>query len=233
MKELIDKAPHIIKEAGKSTLGLAAEVVLLLSVVALVFFSGDSVTAKVISFLALLTGLTLFAFAIARIYSNNGRAQTNSRKDTSVSRTSAMNRNAHQAAAICFRHRGENLEFLLILNDKGTRRIFPKGNVKEDEALWAAAEREAKEEAGVEGDIRREQLTLLWICKGKKRPQEMAVAAFLLEVTRKTWDHESKRDPKWYSPQEALDALGENRDSEVASELQRVLRKARSDLSEA
>jgi len=237
MKELIGKAPEIIREAGKSLLGLAAEIVLLLSVVALVFFSGGPVTVQVISFLALLTGLTLFAFAIARIYSNSGRAQTSDRKGTSVSLASGkkrdVKRNVHQAAAICFRHRGENLEFLLILNDSGTRRVFPKGYVKEDEALWAAAEREAREEAGVEGNIRREQLTLFWIHKGKKRPQEMAVAAFLLEATRKTWDHKRKRDPKWYSYQEALDALAENRDSEVASELKRVLRKAISDLSEA
>ena len=231
MKRLIDKAPQIIKEAGKSALGLAAEVVLLLSVVALMFFSRDHAIIQVISFLALLIGLTLFAFAIARICSNSGRAQTNGNNDTSIPRPSAME-NARQAAAICFRHRGEKLEFLLILNDKRTRRIFPKGNVKEDEALWAAAEREAKKEAGVEGNIRKEPLTRFWIHKGKKRQQEMAVAAFLLEVTRKTRDHESKRDPKWYGYRDALDALKENRDSEVASELQRTLGKAISVLSE-
>jgi len=232
MKAIIDKASKIIREAGKSTLGLAAEVVLLLSVVALVFFSHDTMMVKVISFLALLTGLTFFAFAIARIYSNSSRTQASSGNDTSVPDTSAVNRNAHQAAAICFRHRGKNLEFLLIFNDKGTRRIFPKGSMKEDEALWAAAEREAKEEAGVEGIIRRERLTLFWASKGTKRPREMAVAAFLLEVTRKTLDHKNKRDPRWYSPSKAISALGKNRDSEVASELQRVLRKARSELSE-
>ncbi len=157
--------------------------------------------------------------------------QPNDHKDNSVSDTSAMNGNAFQAAAICYRLRGKHREFLLILNKKGTRRLFPKGNVKEDESLWATAEREAKEEAGVEGRIDRKQPTFFWTRKGKRHPQEIAVAAYLLEVTRRTSDHESKRDPKWYSTQEALKALEENRDSEAYSELQRVLRKANSVLS--
>ena len=219
MKELIKKAPKIIKEAGRSPLGLAAEVVLLLSFVALMFFSRGSEIGRLISFLALLTGLTLFALAVVLISSNSD--------------TSEMKGNASQAAAICYRRRGEHLEFLLILNKDRTKRIFPKGNVKEDESLWAAAEREAKKEAGIkEYRIDKKKFTLFWIRKGKKRPQEISTAAYLIEVTRRTSEHESKRDPQWYNTQDALNALEENRERKVYSELQRVIRKASSHLSE-
>lgn len=202
--------------------GLPGTIAVLLIILFKPFVPGNLIWLLAIVILAPLAGYLL-------------TLQNSSRKGTSASEShsSAISLNAHQAAAICFRRRGENLEFLLILNDKGTRRIFPKGNVKEDETLWAAAEREAMEEAGVEGNIRRTPLTFFWISKGKKQQEEMAIAAFLLEVTRKISDKKSKRKPKWYSYQKAIDALGKNRDPEAASELQRVLRKAISDLNEA
>ena len=129
-----------------------------------------------------------------------------------------------QAAAICFRRRGEKLEFLLVRTDK--RRIFPKGNVKEGEALWIAAEREAKEEAGAEGQIQKKPLTSYWHRQGGEPRREWSTAAFLLEVTQRTPDHERGRDPKWYTPRKAEKAVAKNRDPEDAEELQRVIRVA-------
>ncbi len=225
MKHLIGKAPKIMKWAAKSPLGLAAEVVLVMSIIVLVFFSRASSTAKFISFGFLSVAVMLFSLAMARA---DGARAANSGEDPNMPRTMREPREvaATQAAAICFRRRGEKLEFLLIRSGKGTRRIFPKGNVKEGEAPWSTAEREAKEEAGVEGQIRREPLTSYWHRQGGKHRQEWSTAAFLLEVTRKTPDHELNRDPKWYTPQEAEEAVAKNRDPKDAKELQRVIRMA-------
>ncbi len=130
-----------------------------------------------------------------------------------------------QAAAVCFRRRGERLEFLLVRSSAGSRRLLPKGNIEKGETPWEAAAREAREEAGVQGRIEPTPLTTFWH-RPNAKGGEWAIAAFLLEVTRRTDKHENNRAPKWYSPKKADQVLGKNRSSREAAELRRVLRLA-------
>src|SRR5271169_3005360 len=55
-----------------------------------------------------------------------------------------------QVAAVCYRRRGGNIEFLLVKTGKG-RWIFPKGSVEPGLTHAQAAALEAFEEAGVHG----------------------------------------------------------------------------------
>jgi 8-oxo-dGTP pyrophosphatase MutT (NUDIX family) len=237
MYGLINKGPQIIREASKTILGFSAAVVLVLSIVGLVLFAGQSVLARLIVFFAMLVGLLMFALAVVRIASRPGSpppsvTETEEERKVVGSRVEPdRGLRAHQAAAVCYRRRGGRLEFLLI-RSSGGRRIFPKGNPKEGEALWAAAEREAREEAGAIGELNREALTIFWQRKGRRkgRRQEFAVAAFLLEVDRQLLEHKEGRKPKWYEPEDAERVLCKKRDSQEAKEFQRVIRLARAEI---
>jgi 8-oxo-dGTP pyrophosphatase MutT (NUDIX family) len=132
-----------------------------------------------------------------------------------------------QVAAVCYRHAGPSIEFLLILTDGG-RWIFPKGNIDQGEQPWQAAKREAHEEAGVLGEVETERLTIfLHQKRGKKRRGiELRVAAFLLRVTATQEPEEPDRHPTWYSPAEAEQAMARDREFKYAEELRRVVRAA-------
>ena len=65
IKSLFENAPKII-EAAKSPLGIVALVVLVLSVVAVIFFRTDPVEYRVAAFMALFVGFGLFVRAIFR-----------------------------------------------------------------------------------------------------------------------------------------------------------------------
>jgi 8-oxo-dGTP pyrophosphatase MutT (NUDIX family) len=130
-----------------------------------------------------------------------------------------------QAAAICYRHNAGQLEFLLVKNKNGNRRIFPKGNMKENEDPWLTAEREASEEAGAKGRIDKTVLTRYCHHQSKSQKQDLVVTAFLLEVASQG-NHESGREPKWYSPREAEEALERGRTTIDAVEFKRLMQAA-------
>src|SRR5437879_12812989 len=58
-----------------------------------------------------------------------------------------------QVAAVCYRRRGTELEFLLVNTNGGGKWTFPKGDPAPEMSHSQAAEREALEEAGVRGHI--------------------------------------------------------------------------------
>lgn len=132
-----------------------------------------------------------------------------------------------QAAAVCYRWKDGQLEFLLILTG-GRRRIFPKGRIEDGELARQTAQREAQEEAGAAGTIRSEPLTVFRHLKHghKGRGKEKRVAAYLLEVESTVAPREPHRDPQWYTPDAAMAALAKDRDLEYAEELRRVVRAA-------
>lgn len=135
-----------------------------------------------------------------------------------------------QVAAVCYRWRGGQPEFLLVLTS-GKRRIFPKGKVEPGESPRRAAQREAREEAGAVGAISEDALTVFRHLKpgGKER----RVAAFLLRVEELLAPDEPHRDPQWYTPDAAITALATRRDPEAGGELQRVIREACASLGSA
>jgi 8-oxo-dGTP pyrophosphatase MutT (NUDIX family) len=129
----------------------------------------------------------------------------------------------NQSLAVCYRLNKGKIEFLLVKNKEGNRRIFPKGAIKKGELPWIAAVRETYEEAGVLGEATHEPLTIFpFTKKGKVR----MVEAYLIKVGATGLKHEKKRDPKWFTPEEAQEQLSLDRDSDNEDELRRVVRLA-------
>ncbi|MFQ5790928.1 MAG: NUDIX domain-containing protein [Acidobacteriota bacterium] len=133
-------------------------------------------------------------------------------------------------AAICYRQRGEDVEFLLVRTKSGRKWTFPKGHIKrrEREKPWEAAAREAREEAGVMGKPARSPLAhYLYRAGPSKAPGEYLVAAYLLKVESQHRPEEAFRQPTWFSPRNACASLAEGgRETRYVTEHQRVLKSA-------
>ena len=130
-----------------------------------------------------------------------------------------------QAAAICYRHDVSGLQFLLVrtMDDRWT---FPEGNIEPGQTEIEAAEMEAYEEAGVFGIVDEKPLVTYRYAKaprGAPRSKEISVVAFLLRVRQSFPPRETYRMPEWFSSERTLQALAENRHSEDAQELTRVI----------
>jgi len=137
-------------------------------------------------------------------------------------------RGCEQVAAVCYRIRGEDIEFLLV-QTRGRRWIFPKGNAEPGLTHAQAAALEAFEEAGVHGRMEEAAFTQYVGRKGDTRTSaaiEMAVSAHLCEVTRLDTPQEDYRDPTWFSPAEAKRCLQEERTPNYGAELVRVVTRA-------
>ena len=135
-----------------------------------------------------------------------------------------------QVAAVCYRRRGNDYEFLLVKTTSGDRWTFPKGATEPRLSQSQAAEREALEEAGAVGIIEPEHFHLYLQPKGVSRRrngiQESVVKAFLLEVTDTQHPHEPERNPTWFSVEEARRALAEGREAKYASEVLALIDRA-------
>jgi 8-oxo-dGTP pyrophosphatase MutT (NUDIX family) len=133
-------------------------------------------------------------------------------------------------AAVSYRRTENGPEFLLV-RTKGCRRwTFPKGHVEEDESPAEAVAREAREEAGAEGDVGAEPFTRYLYHGGQP------VDAYLLDTTgrRPAQGAEAWRDPRWCRPERAKKLLARRRkhdDAPVADEHARVVDEATRALS--
>ena len=135
-----------------------------------------------------------------------------------------------QVAAVCYRRRGTELEFLLVNTNGGGKWTFPKGDPAPEMSHSQAAEREALEEAGVRGHIEPRHFHVYIHSKGVfwRNPgvQEFVIKAFLLEVEKAVHPEEEMRNPTWYSPEEARKILAKGREVKYARELQVVIDRA-------
>jgi len=135
-----------------------------------------------------------------------------------------------QVAAVCYRRRGESVEFLLVNTNGGGKWTFPKGTPERTLSHSQAAEREAWEEAGVRGHIEPRHFHLYLHSKGVfwKPPgvREFVVKAFLLEVEQTEPGHEPQRNPTWFSPEDAKKTLAKGREVKYAREMQAVVDRA-------
>ena len=132
-----------------------------------------------------------------------------------------------QIAAICYRSANNTIEYLLVKTRLG-RWTFPKGDIEPDEEAWAAAKREAFEEAGVAGVPEHEPLTTYLHAKKawEDEGRETVVHAFLLDVKKTQAPEEMHRDPTWFSFSGAKVALAEGCPARYAEELRRALSEA-------
>src|SRR6202163_4486938 len=112
-----------------------------------------------------------------------------------------------QVAAVCYRVRDGNIEFLLVRTRKG-RWIFPKGKAEPGLTHAQAAALEAFEEAGVHG--RMEEASFARYVRRKRgmrgaaradrsAEKEIVVQAHLCEVSRLDAPQEQGRNPTWFS----------------------------------
>jgi 8-oxo-dGTP pyrophosphatase MutT (NUDIX family) len=135
-----------------------------------------------------------------------------------------------QVAAVCYRRRGQVVEFLLVNTNGGSKWTFPKGDPETALSHSQAAEREAWEEAGARGSIQPRHFHLYLHSKGVfwKAPgvQEFVVKAFLMEVVQSGSPQESRRNPSWFSPEHAKKTLAKGREVKYARELQAVIDRA-------
>jgi 8-oxo-dGTP pyrophosphatase MutT (NUDIX family) len=135
-----------------------------------------------------------------------------------------------QVAAVCYRRRGQLIEFLLVNTNGGGKWTFPKGDPDPSLSYSQAAEREAWEEGGVRGSIEPRHFHLYIHSKGVfwKSPgaQEFVVKAFLLEVEQASRPHEPMRNPTWFAPEDAKKILAKGREVKYAREMQAVIDRA-------
>ena len=150
-----------------------------------------------------------------------------SRLRPSSSRSASNLKRVH-VAAVCYRVRGGEPEFLLVRTRNG-HWTFPKGRVDEDATNAHAAAREAYEEAGVTGSVEPAPFFSYRHCKPRRlgsRRQVVLVDAHLCKVKRLAPPLEEYRDPRWFSAPKAKRQLRKFRTSEFAAEVVSVIDRA-------
>jgi 8-oxo-dGTP pyrophosphatase MutT (NUDIX family) len=140
-------------------------------------------------------------------------------------------RGDQQVAAVCYRVRGTDIEFLLVRTRGSGRWTFPKGGAEPGLTHAQAAALEAFEEAGVHG--RMEEASFASYVRHKTGASRKSAAskrqtimAHLCEVTRLEAPQEFDRNPTWFSPEEAKHRLREGRGADYAADLARVVDRA-------
>jgi 8-oxo-dGTP pyrophosphatase MutT (NUDIX family) len=137
-------------------------------------------------------------------------------------------RGCEQVAAVCYRVRGDGVEFLLV-QTRGGRWTFPKGGAEPGLTHAQAAALEAFEEAGVHGRIEEAAFAQYVRRKngeGRRPAAEIAISAHLCEVSRLDPPQESDRNRTWLSAEKAKLRLRADRASEYGDELARVVDRA-------
>ncbi len=133
-------------------------------------------------------------------------------------------------AAVCYRRNKGTIEFLLVRTSGGKYWTFPKGHVetRQAERPWAAALREANEEAGVTGKIKKRILTSYEYLKGSPGNKRVdTVDAYLMSAISEGSPGEQNRDPQWFTAETAIRKLAAGgREKRYAREQARVIKKA-------
>lgn len=129
-----------------------------------------------------------------------------------------------QVAALPYAVIEGRVAFLLVTSRRSGRWIFPKGSVMEDQTSWQSAQREALEEAGVEGEIERIPIgTYRTIKKGGLSHNVVEVDLYPMRVTyqHETWDEQSFRHRHWVLLREAKRLLHDPVLADLTAELSR------------
>jgi 8-oxo-dGTP pyrophosphatase MutT (NUDIX family) len=126
---------------------------------------------------------------------------------------------ALKVAAVCYRRKSSEIEFLLVNTDSG-RWTFPKGSIDDGMSDYGAAEQEAFEEAGATGRIERTHFAFYLHAR---RNRNYLVKAFLLEVWGTDRPVERYRTPVWCTAEQAKKRLARYREGNYVHELCRVV----------
>src|SRR6202140_5371886 len=140
-------------------------------------------------------------------------------------------RECEQVAAVCYRIRNGEIEFLLVRTTSG-HWTFPKGNAEPGMTQAQAAALEAFEEAGVHGRI--EEVSFASYVARKRAlnsaaqavENKLTVNAHLCQVLRLGSPKESNRKRTWFWAEDARQQLHRGRKGEDGDELARVIDRA-------
>ena len=129
---------------------------------------------------------------------------------------SLKNERAHRAqvAALPVRTADDGLEVLLITSRETHRWVIPKGWPMRDRKDYQAAAREAFEEAGISGRIRKRPLGAYTYQKrlvGRVEPCRVMVYVLEVAKERVRWPERDQRTRQWFKPGEAADNVDEPR----------------------
>ncbi len=117
-----------------------------------------------------------------------------------------------QYAALPYRL-GPSAEFLLITSRETRRWIIPKGWPMKSLSPAQCAAQEALEEAGVEGQTSAAPIGsytyLKKLSDGRTVPVEVEVFSLHIERQLDDWREKDQRQTRWFSPQEAIEAVQE------------------------
>jgi 8-oxo-dGTP pyrophosphatase MutT (NUDIX family) len=106
-----------------------------------------------------------------------------------------------------------DLEILLVTTRESRRWVIPKGWPMKKRAPWRAAEREALEEAGVEGVIAKTHLGGYHYVKrgpnGEEWPCEVIVYPLEVRLERLSWREEDQRSRSWFTAAHAMELVEE------------------------
>jgi 8-oxo-dGTP pyrophosphatase MutT (NUDIX family) len=138
-------------------------------------------------------------------------------------------RGREQVAAVCYRLRERQIEFLLVQTGGG-RWTFPKGSAEAGLTPAQSAALEAFEEAGVHGRME-EAAFARYVGRKRGRARnsgaaEVAVSGYLCEVSWLGTPQEADRNPSWFSPEKAKRRLREDRTATDGAEFVRVVDRA-------
>ncbi|HEY2659069.1 MAG TPA: NUDIX hydrolase [Caulobacteraceae bacterium] len=118
-----------------------------------------------------------------------------------------------QYAALPYRWTDGLVQILMVTSRETGRWVLPKGWPMARKKPHAAAGREAMEEAGVTGKIRKTPIGSYDYLKRLKTGGALVctVKVYPLEVVRqlKRWPEQDQRTPQWFTPEEAAKAVHE------------------------
>jgi 8-oxo-dGTP pyrophosphatase MutT (NUDIX family) len=131
-----------------------------------------------------------------------------------------------RVAAVCYRVRDLELEFLLVNTTSG-KWTFPKGRLEPRMTGSETAALEAWEEAGAKGSIEEDFFSSYIDYKrslgNDVRTRELVVAAYLMEVHSTVKPQESGRNPRWFSAKEAKKQLAGGRPSKYSVQIAAIV----------
>ena len=117
---------------------------------------------------------------------------------------SAGRRRIDQCGAICCRvERGGRLSVLLITSRDTGRWVIPKGYLERKEKPYRCAQREALEEAGIIGKVRKRPLGYYTYVKDHETPLTVSVHLLRLKDEVNQFSERAQRQKIWISPAEA------------------------------
>jgi 8-oxo-dGTP pyrophosphatase MutT (NUDIX family) len=133
------------------------------------------------------------------------------------------------AGGVAFRRRGESVEVALISVGEEARWQLPKGLIEPQESSEAAAQREVREEAGVEtellGLIERVQYWYYSTERGSRVRFHKYVSFYLLRyISGDVGDHDREvREARWVEIGQAREMLAFRSDRQVVSKAEEMI----------